>query len=149
MKMHIFALFLLMTLACKAQPPDIQKTNGELNGRFWESLSDANKTFFIVGYSEAANTARILPFLGTAVAKGGKVDYQGNKLLRNTIELLFPENVIFADVIKGLDRLYAEPENLPLAISSAMRVLAMKFRSDKAEDIDAELRRLRILATKR
>jgi hypothetical protein len=47
-----------------------------------------------------------------------------------------------------LDRLYAEPENLPIPISSAFRVLSMKFRSDKSEDIDAELRRLRILANK-
>jgi hypothetical protein len=148
MTKHAFALLLLLTMTCGAQSPATETTAGDRNGRFWESLSSTGKTYFIVGYSEAVRTASILPFLGEAAAKGGKVDDQGRQLVQETIDLMFPKNVIFADVIKGLDRLYAEPENLPLPISSAMRVLAMKFRSDKTEDIDAELRRLRILATK-
>jgi hypothetical protein len=146
MKKSVLVL-LLAAVSCVGQIPEVYQTNGQLNGRYWESLEEQFKTEFIVGYSEDISSAQVVPFAALALANS-KLDENGNKSLVNIQQLLFPLGVPYVEVMKGMDRLYAEPENLPLPISSALRVLAMKFRSDKSEDVEAELRRLRILATK-
>jgi hypothetical protein len=146
MKKSVLVL-LLGTVTCIGQIPEAYRTNGQLNGRYWESLGDQLKTEFIVGYSEGITSGQVTPFVALALANS-KLDEKGNKSLNDIQQLLFPRGTPYGDVMKGLDRLYAEPENLPLPVSSALRVLGMKFRSDKAEDVEAELRRLRILATK-
>jgi hypothetical protein len=144
-------LMLVLVLAAVSgagQTPDAQKTQGRLNGRYWESLAGPVKVEFVVGYAEGVtNTQVSLLLVGIGFANR-KLDDEGAKNLRDTIQLLFPLDTSYGDVLKGLDRLYAEPENLPLPINSAFRILAMKFRNDKSEDIDAELRRLRALAIK-
>jgi hypothetical protein len=83
--------------------------------------------------------AIVMLFAATNSAKGVSV-------LADAMALSFPGDAVFGDVTKALDRLYEEPENLTLTISGALRVITMKFNSDKPEDIDAELRRLRILS---
>lgn len=137
---------LLAVVACAAQTPDAQKTNGKLNGRYWESMPETFKVGFIQGYSEAVTSLRVLPFVGIGFAHC-KLDDEGAKNVRDVLQLLFPEGIVYGEVMKGLDRLYAEPENLPLPIDSALKIVTMKFHNDRSEDIDAELRRLRILAT--
>lgn len=147
MRKQVF-VFLIASVTCFAQFTPLYQTNSQLNGRYWESLGIQSKIDFIVGYSEGVSSSQVMPFVALALAKCD-LDDAGNKFLNNAQQLQFPRETPYADVIKGLDKLYAEPENLPLPISSALRVLTMKFRSDKSEDIDAELRRLRILATKK
>ena len=143
----LMLVLLLTAVSGAGQISETQRTQGRLNGRYWESLAEQAKIDFVVGYAEGVRSAQVTPFGALAFANC-KLDDEGNRFLRNTLQLLFPQSTIYGDILKGLDRLYAEPENLPLPISSALRVLTMKFRSDKSEDIDAELRRLRILATK-
>ena len=140
-------VLLLASLSCVGQFPEVYQTSGQLNGRSWGSLDEHSKTQFIVGYSEGITSSLVTPYVALALGSS-KLDEKGNKLLKDIMQLLFPRGTPYGDVIKGLDRLFAEPENLPLPISSALKVLGMKFRSDKAEDVEAELRRLRIIATK-
>jgi hypothetical protein len=146
MKKSAFVL-LLASVNCVGQIPEAYQTNGQLNGRYWVSLGEQSKTQFIVGYSEGITSSQVTPYVALGLGNS-KLDENGNKLLNDIQQLLFPRGTPYGDVMKGLDRLFAEPENLPLPISSALRVLVMKFRSDKADDVEAELRRLRILATK-
>lgn len=141
----IAALALLAAAVCGAQIPDDQKTLGALNGRFWMSLDQPVKTYFIVGYSEAIQNQEAMPFLALA-AHDCAPTAKGMSTLADAAALTFPANGVSGDVIKALDRLYGEPENLSLSLPLAFRVISMKFRSDKPEDIDAELRRLRILS---
>ena len=117
-------MLLLAAAGCAAQTPDVERTNGRLNGRFWEELRAENKIIFIVGITEGLRAGE-LPSLG----------------------LLYPPGATVGDVIKALDGIYAAPENLRVSVNDALRVVSMTFRGDKPEDIEAALRWLRIAAS--
>ena len=57
-----------------------------------------------------------------------------------------PIQPTFGDIVKGVDKFYQEPENLRLAIRSAIRVFALKVAGANASDIEDAMRFARAYA---
>jgi hypothetical protein len=95
---------------------------GLLNGRFWVARNDGQKVIFIMGYCEAARSGKVPDRHDSPLALAS-----------------CPTEVTLGDILKGLDRFYQEPENLRLAIRSALRIFAMKVAGASANDIEQEL----------
>jgi hypothetical protein len=101
-------LLLLSATFCQAVDISDQRTNGLLNGRFWNGIDDSGKLFFLIGYCEAAVDA-----------------------------LRCPAQTEFGETIKGIDKFYQEPENLRLTFISAMRIFTRKVEGAKPTEIEA------------
>lgn len=117
-KSTAIALLLVGSLATSCYAADVnnERTNGHFNGRFWTGLSDTSKTMFVLGYCDAAGTSDC------------------------------PKQPTFGDIVKGIDRFYQEPENLRLAIMSAIHVFALKVTGAKASDIEDAMHFARLFA---
>jgi hypothetical protein len=100
--------------AQKADTNDETRTRGLVNGRFWTILHYDTKLFFIIGFCEGAASADVCP----------------------------PQSE-FGEIVKGIDRLYQEPENLRLPFVDAARIFAMKVTGATATQIEAVMDRAR------
>src|SRR5271157_2373295 len=103
MRKSVILFALAVILPCFAQAPDVERTNGGANGRFWANLSSTSKLFFIVGFDEGIGIAA--PF---------------------SEQKYFAKGTPYGDVVKGLDRFYQEPENLMIPISDSLVIFQLK-----------------------
>lgn len=119
MKKLILALVLL-SIPAYSQGTDTDRTNGGVNGRFWMSLSETSRLFFLMGFDEAMGLAN--PF--------GEKEY-------------FSKDAPYGDVVKGLTRFYEEPENLRFPVSDALQIFQMKVNGATQSEIEARLIQMR------
>ena len=111
-------LILILALATCASATDFEylKTNGWLNGRAWIEMTGTQKIHYLLGYMEANQAPSRTP--------GYFPDA--------------PTNI--GDTLKGLDRIYGEPENLILPIADALMVFTAKTNGLSKAEVDADLR---------
>jgi hypothetical protein len=108
-----------------ASLPAAQKSEGLLNGRYWNAQSAESRVDFIVGYSE---------HLTIAEATGWKEE-DGT---------YFPHSpVSFGEIAKGLNRIYDAPENLNIPISFAIYVFQLRVTGKSEPYIAVRLEYLR------
>lgn len=108
-----------VVLCSSAQVASVDKTSGAVNGRYWTSLDEAFKAFFLAGYLQGT-------FANASI--------QLNDGLPATV---------IGDMEKGLDRFYAEPENLRFPVSAALWIFAMKVEGKPQTEIDRTMARFR------
>ena len=111
-------LILMLVLATCASAGDFEylKTNGWLNGRAWIEMTGTQKIHYLLGYMESNQvSARVSGYFPDA-----------------------PTNI--GDTLKGLDRIYGEPENLILPIADALMVFTAKTNGLSKAEVDADLR---------
>jgi hypothetical protein len=111
---------LLMSISAFCQSTDNERTNGGVNGRFWMTLSDTSRLYFLIGFDEAMGIGN--PY--------GEKDY-------------FSKDAPFGDVVKGITRFYQEPENLRSPVSYALQIFRMKVNGATQAQIEAKLDELR------
>jgi hypothetical protein len=119
--MNKLALAVLLLIPCLAQDSssDIQRTNGGVNGRLWQSLSSTSKLYLLVGFDEAMGLAQ--PYRE---------------------KIYFPK-VPYGDVVKGIDRFYEAPENLTFPVSDALQIFTLKVNGATQSEIEVRLREFR------
>ena len=106
--------------------PDITatwKTAGMWNGRFWKNLaivSEDAQSSFVLGYAAAVEDTVI----GMGVSLNA--DY------KPIIKLLIPSKLTPGEIITALNRFYDTPENGPITIPGAMKIIAQ--RANGADD---------------
>jgi hypothetical protein len=119
--MKKLAWMFMLVLPCFSQAINNEKTLGGLNGRFWERLTPSDRLWFIIGLHE------------------------GLEYSEATMRSYFPD-VPYSDILKGVDRLYEEPETLTFPILYALEVFALKVNGATQSEIEKNLaeRRQRI-----
>jgi len=90
------------------------QTDGQPNGRFWNSISADARFGFVIGYCAAAT--------GT---------------------LKCPTEAQFGEIEKAVDRFYQDPENLRLPIAVAVQVFARRLEGMSEATIQAFLENAR------
>lgn len=105
------------------------------NGRFWRDLSEAEKNVFLFGYSNGVEFV--------AIASGGSLE--GYKKLS---KIFWPQTLTGAEVRASLDRFYETPENGPIGIPDAIRMIAKRSEGVGEEAIQKMITDLRAGASK-
>jgi hypothetical protein len=111
-------IMLLFVLPCLSQT-DIKRTDGGLNGRFWDTLSSTSKLFFIMGFDDA---------IGTVYPNSERVYFS---------------KVPYSDIVKGVDRFYQEPENLMFPVSDALQIFTIKANGATQAEVEAKMAEFR------
>ena len=92
------------------------------NGRFWNGMKPDLRLAFIIGYMDS--------FHAVADDNANQWVPQGN-------------GIAVADVAKGLDKFFAEPENLRFSVVDAIRIFAMKVAGKPQSEIEARMKEMR------
>jgi hypothetical protein len=131
--MKKIGLFLLMSgTLLIAQQPDIEITDGWRNGRFWAHLDTSWKLGFIIGYQEG-------------VSAGAAVMMKNNDTANviDTIHTLTPHKLTYGEIIKAVDRFYADPLNAIINIPTALEIIADEAAGAAPERIAERIRKSR------
>ena len=115
-------LGLITSMLCLAQLPASMETGGALNGRFWTGIQLDGKRMFLTGFVEGFHVA------SAQDSSRGQID-----------QAWLPQHGIVDDAVKGLDKFYAQPENLRLPIIFAIRVFAMQVAGKPQPEIDRSI----------
>jgi hypothetical protein len=102
-------------------------TDGHANGRFWKGIEDITKTAFIVGFQDGA--------LAIALESTPKFD-EGKALLKPA----YPNSLSVGEIRAALNKFYETPENAPIQIMHALRVVALSANGGTDEEISALVR---------
>ena len=108
-------LIVVLATCVSAGDTSMQRTGGKLNGRWWHIMDNDQRFAYVLGYGDAAqmmtNWPNYFPVLPTT----------------------------FEDVIKGVNRIYEEPENLVLPISDAIWLFTLKAKGYSKQRVDEGL----------
>jgi hypothetical protein len=91
---------------------DDQRTLGFVNGRLWNGSNIDMKLSYIVGIAEAVS------------------------LTSGDVFRYFGRNLNAAENAKAVDRFYEDPGNLPVPVSFALQIVAMKANGEKPEAVE-------------
>lgn len=107
-------LCVALTAGLYGQPVPGEQTGGLWNGRFWNAQTPALKGYFLIGYAAGAYDAALLIY--------ERAGQDGTPILKE----LFPSGMTSEEVAIALDRFYATPENLPVVINAAIKIVAQR-----------------------
>jgi hypothetical protein len=113
--------------------PNQTTPDGFRNGRYWNTLDDNLRTFYLVGYFEGFGKA-LREFL-TPTTK--------ERVL--AIEASNVPGVGHGEILTAVSRFYAEPENLNIPIWRAIRVVTLKSAGRPAREVEAEMSKARAI----
>lgn len=105
---------------------------GLLNGRYWTSLNETVKTFYLAGYRD-----------GLVVGAGTTTLAEPGEILERLGRARFPVTLVISDVVKGVDKFFSEPENLRFPIVDAVGLFARKAAGASQGEIDLQMAGLR------
>jgi hypothetical protein len=135
MKATATLLCLLFVIPCFSQELDshspIQSTK-LAEGGFWQALNPACKTIWLRAYLEGVSVTAVREAI-----KPSALDASGNsKPAPFTVyDTLIPKNMTWEEARIAIDDFYSEVENLPIPISNALEIVAMKARGDSSQRI--------------
>lgn len=118
------SLSLAASLQAQGEVED-RATMGLSNGRFWELLTEMEKTCYLVGYLDHEK-----PFNHQQAPDGPIGDKESD---------WWPWHLDIKEISKGLDNFYAQPENLIFPTRFALRILAMKVAGKPEPEISGWL----------
>ena len=109
--------------------PDGWKTNGQLNGKFWQSADEAEKLVYLRAFDDGvmAGQAALAIALGPIPNESQAVRSVGQRYRASGSTL--------AERMAELNRLYAHQENLLVPIPFALEYCAEKLRGDVNSDL--------------
>jgi hypothetical protein len=102
----------------------LQKTAGRLNGRFWATMDETSKLYFLTGFREALRVA--------GVEDAGQARYLSG--------------ATFGEIVTGLDQFYKDPANAAIPAMDAIEVFASKVKGATPESLAQQIAMLRSLA---
>lgn len=137
-RLACFLLLCLPGLVNAASTPDestdVFHTQGLVNGRLWNTLSNREKLSFLFGYSDG---------LGLVSTVG----IQDKDLAKRATKVFWP-NLTFNEISSSLDKLYSTPENGPIAIANALIVVSKRASGSSEEVISKDVSQLRADASR-
>jgi hypothetical protein len=149
--MKPFALIVLLALfPCSAQTTS-NRSLGQWNGRFWNSLPATSKVYWLIGFQEGFGLGhsfgrssvlnRAFPWTADAktLDQRFKTQHDGDGDVVRDIDFYFASTLSLGEVVAAIDRFYAEPENLILPIVEALEVFTAKVNGATQPAIDAKL----------
>ena len=116
---------ILAASACVAQTPALDRpthTFGQANGRMWQSFNSGEKLVYVLAVTDTLLSA----------TPSDLRDY-------------IPKTLNFGEVVSAVDLFYQEPENMPISILQAMRVVTLKANGASPaviEETKATIRKL-------
>jgi len=117
------------------------RTGGFCNGRFWNVLDEQTKLAWVEAYSNGVTYA----VLTTAVTERGADPSRDQAAVAAKIQSIFP-SLTWGEVRKALDRFCDSPENGPIPVPEAVRVLSMKVAGVPQAEIDKRIAHARKVA---
>ena len=117
------------------------RTGGFCNGRFWNVLDEQTKIAWIEAYSNGVTYA----LLSTTIARSATP--ADSAAVSARIESIFPR-LTWGEVRKALDHFYDAPENGPIPVPEAIRVLSMRVAGIPQVEIDKRVTYMRQVAIK-
>jgi hypothetical protein len=118
----LFSATTLLHPQTTSEPP--VRTSGSLNGRAWNVFPESNKISYITGASEVLKVLDQKDFL----------EY-------------FPWTLRAGEFVKAIDRFYAVPENLPIEIVFALKIVTMTANGEDPAVIEKSTAYLRRAAS--
>lgn len=118
-EMRAFAVLLLLAVApVFGQIPDMEKTDGHFNGRWWREHSELERYSYLAGLIQGLHAA---------------------KPASKAYDLVMPTGVplTFGEVIKSIDGIYREPLNGRLPIMAVMQIVKVKAEGGTPEAVEA------------
>ena len=129
--------------ASQSASPSMYGAAGHLNCRWWVMARAAAPAPLNELYLLALQQGIIRGAAAAAVAATGSSP-GAEKAFNQTADQYLPSgNFSRAETAKGIDIFCAAPENLPLEIVEALRVVVMRFNGSEGVEIEKELARLR------
>jgi hypothetical protein len=128
----IVALLSFFSVLGSAQEHPEWYSTGLLNGRYWTSLDERAKAFYLAGYRDGL----VVGVGSTGLAEAGEI---WERLRRGR----FPIALIISDVVKGVDKFFSEAENLRFPIVDAVGLFARKAAGASQGEIDLQMAGLR------
>jgi len=123
----LLAATLFVTLVCFAQSTDLMLTGGTENGRFWRAQSLEGKVSWLFGYhSGLLEAALVSATYNNPDAASPTLAADGTKLQAQITRISIPSGLTYTEIAKALDRVYDTPENLPIDVPDALRIVLMK-----------------------
>jgi hypothetical protein len=108
--------------AVRGTPDRSWRTGFSWNGRFWKGSMPFVKTGFLLGYEQALVTT-------------GAPQFPEYSKFEEFKKQLYPA-LTMSEIESAVDRFYETPENGPVAVSDALRIIAAKANGGSAEDIE-------------
>jgi hypothetical protein len=124
LKTFLCLLFVAVVALCQSQPPlaDLPtQTFGQANGRLWQARSTQERLVYVIGALDAVMTV-------------------SSKELANYL----PKSLDYSELVTAIDRFYTEPENIPIPVIHAMRIVTAKTNGASPaviEDTKAAIRK--------
>jgi hypothetical protein len=118
------------------------RTGGFCNGRLWNVLDEQTKLAWLEAYSNGVTYALLTTAITTRVNDAPSQVYAS---VSAKIESIFP-SLTWVEVRKALDRFYDSPENGPISMPEAVRVLSMKVAGVPQAEIDKRVAYMRQVA---
>jgi len=122
------------------------KTLGQVNGRYWQSLSFDSKVTFLIAFDEGYKLAaprgitwNLQKIVGDE--KAAAVDKEIKEMFK--LESYLPEGMSYGEIAKGVDRIYESPENLVIPVKDVLTLVTRKVHGASQADIDQSAARLR------
>jgi hypothetical protein len=128
----IVALLSFWSVLGSAQEHPEWYSAGLLNGRYWTSLDERAKAFYLAGYRDGV----VVGVGSTSLAEAGEI---WERLRRER----FPVTLIISDVVKGIDKFFSEPGNVRFPIVDAVGIFARKAAGASQGEIDLQMAGLR------
>jgi hypothetical protein len=104
-----------LTLAAHSQTPENQFTGGVSNGRFWSTLTVADRDLLLIGFRE------------------GVIASENDEASR----IYTSEAATIGQVRKGIDLFYSDPANLAIGIKDASRIFLVRLGGADAATVEA------------
>ncbi|MBI1750522.1 MAG: hypothetical protein HY234_13295 [Acidobacteria bacterium] len=125
-----------------AQQPSV--TFGKLDGEQWQKLSPENRMSYLGGYIDAQEFYRLL--INEIISKlhpsvaAFFAEYEGDHPPLNRKSL--------GQALEGVDKLSADYRNKKIHLIGLIRIVSMELAGKSADQVDSELRRIRVLYNK-
>jgi hypothetical protein len=132
----LFSLFVFsnFAIAPQAQQADPTRTGGVSNGRFWKVLGDDAKFVWLTAYHDGLTN-------GLAASRAAE-----GKDINIRIAVWFPSSLTWADTRAAVDQFYLVPENAPIPLNGALKIICSKSRGADKVAIEQETAEWRKIA---
>ncbi len=143
--MRTFLIFLVSAFVIFfVYPDDSHLTQGQYNGRFWESLNEPQKSLFVTGIETGINAAAAAATRwGRACALGGdKVSEEISEMISSVLTTMYLQEFTNNEIVTLINEIYSNPYNRSIPIGDVYGLICKPYQ-ETASEIEYYLKHLR------